>query len=116
MAYKPDTDVVEQSQGVMIAAALADAGHAVMIADPCALAAASAVLGERVTPFGDAAAAIAAARCVVIATPAAAYRALPAQAFATGPRRVVLDCWRVLPAEIGAVADVVYLGVGPSPV
>jgi len=116
MAYKPDTDVVEQSQGVMIAAALADAGHAVMIADPCALAAASAVLGERVTPFGDAAAAIAAASCVVIATPAAAFRALPAQAFATGPRRVVLDCWRVLPPEIGAVADVVYLGVGPSPV
>ena len=114
MAYKPQTDVVEQSQGVMIAEALVAAGHAVLIADPCALDAACAVLGDRVTPFGSASAAVAAADCVVMATPAAEFRTLPMAAFAGTPRKVVLDCWRILPAEIGAVADLVYLGVGPA--
>ncbi|HEY0421332.1 MAG TPA: nucleotide sugar dehydrogenase [Acetobacteraceae bacterium] len=111
MAYKPHTPVVEESQGVMIARALAAAGHAVMIADPVALDSATAVLGDAVTPMGDAGSAIQAAGVVVIATNAPEYAALTAADFA-GARRIVLDCWRVLTPDIAEVADVVHLGRG----
>ena len=110
MAYKPDTPVVEESQGVMIARALSAAGHVVLITDPEALDAASAVLGDAVTAFGSAEDAVEAADLVVIATPAAAFRDLPASAFRG--RKIVVDCWRVLPVEVGEVAEMVYLGRG----
>ena len=58
LSYKPDTPVVEESQGVMIARALAAAGHAVLIADPVALESAAAVLGDTVTPMSTAEAAV----------------------------------------------------------
>ena len=116
MAYKPDTAVVEQSQGILIAAGLSAAGHAVLIADPLALDAASAVLGGGVTPFDTAVAAITAATIVVIANPSAEYRLLPASAFAIGPRRIVVDCWRVLPPDFADITDIVHLGRGVTPV
>ena len=46
LAYKPDTPVVEQSQGMMIATRLAQAGYRVLASDPVALDNASAVLGD----------------------------------------------------------------------
>ncbi len=110
MAYKPDTPVVDESQGVLIARALAAAGHTVLIADPEALEAARAVLGDTVTAIGSAEAAVAAADLVVIATPAAAFRNLPVAAFRGG--KIVVDCWRVLSPEVGEIADLVYLGRG----
>ena len=110
MAYKPDTPVVEESQGMMIARALAAAGHRVLIADPEALDAAGAELGDAVTAFGSAAAAVMAAELVVIATPARAFRDLPVAAFRGG--KIVVDCWRILAVEVADVADLVYLGQG----
>jgi UDPglucose 6-dehydrogenase len=113
MAYKPHTPVVEESQGVMIARALASAGHAVLIADPVALENAIAVLGDAVTAMGSAQSAIQAASVVVISTPAPEFAALTAADFADGrTRRTVLDCWRVLSADVADSADVVYLGRG----
>lgn len=115
MAYKPDTPVVEESQGVMIARALADAGHTVLIADPEALDAAAAALGEAVEPVSTPEAAIANADIVVIATSAACWRALdPALFSANGKRRTVIDCWRILPPEAAETADIVLLGKGPA--
>ena len=110
MAYKPDTPVVEESQGLLIARALAEAGHKVLIADPEALDAARAVLGDTVTAVGSAEAAVVAAEIVVIATPATAFRNLPISAFRGG--KTVVDCWRILPAKVADVANVVYLGRG----
>lgn len=113
LAYKPQTPVVEESQGVMIARRLAQAGHAVVIADPLALDGAAAVLGDQVMLVGTPEAAIAMAEVVVVATPAAEFAALAPEAFAAdGRRRIVVDCWRVLPAAIASVADVVHTGRG----
>jgi UDPglucose 6-dehydrogenase len=110
MAYKPDTPVVEESQGVLIARALADAGHSVLIADPLALEAALGVLGDMVEAVSDAATAIGYAEVVVIATPAREWAALKPADF---PRRiVVVDCWRVLSPEVAEVVDLVLLGRG----
>ena len=113
LAYKPDTPVVEESQGVMIARALSAAGHAVLIVDPVALDSATAVLGDAVTPVSTAEAAVSAASIVVITTPAREFAALSPACFkANGGGKIVLDCWRVLSADVADVADVVHLGRG----
>ncbi|MCC6719552.1 MAG: nucleotide sugar dehydrogenase [Acetobacteraceae bacterium] len=112
LSYKPDTPVVDESQGVMIARALAIAGYSVLVADPVALDSAIAVMGESVTPMGTAEAAVREAGIVVITTPDRAFAALPAACFAGG--KVVLDCWRILPAAVAEIADVVHLGRGPA--
>lgn len=116
LAYKPQTPVVEESQGIMIARKLSQAGHEVIVTDPLALETASAVLGDSVVAVGSAEAAIGAADIIVIASPAPEFARLPATAFAAqGKRRVVLDCWRILPAEVADLADVVHLGRGRQP-
>lgn len=112
LSYKPDTPVVEESQGVMIARALAGAGHAVLIADPVALESASAVLGDTVTPMSTAEAAVAAASVIVVTTPDRSFAALAPESFAG---KAVVDCWRILPGAVGEVADVVHLGRGIAP-
>jgi UDPglucose 6-dehydrogenase len=111
LAYKPQTPVVEESQGIMIARGLLREGFEVIVADPLALDGASAVLGDTVVAVDSAEAAIAAAEVVVIATPAAEFTELAPSAFTQGgTRRIVLDCWRALSADIAEVADVVQLG------
>jgi len=112
LSYKPNTPVVDESQGLMIARALAVAGHAVMVADPMALDSAMAVLGDRVTAMGSAEAAVAAAEIVVVTTPDPHFATLPASCFAGG--KAVVDCWRILPAAVAEVADVVHIGRGPA--
>jgi len=112
LSYKPDTPVVEQSQGLMIARALAEAGHAVLVADPLALDAAIAALGAAATPMDTPEEAVAAADIVVIATPDRAFALLPPACFAGG--KTVIDCWRILPPELAEVADIVHLGRGPA--
>jgi len=48
-------------------------------------------------------------------TPWPEFRAVPAEAFTRPERLTVIDCWRLLSRdEIGAVADVVYLGHGSA--
>ncbi len=111
MSYKPDTPVVEESQGVMIARALAAAGHAVLIADPVALDSATAVLGDTVTPMSTAEAAVAAAAVIVVTNPDRSFAALAPASFAG---KAVVDCWRILPESVGEVADVIHLGRGAA--
>ena len=113
LAYKPETPVVEESQGVMIARRLAQAGHAVVVADPLALEGATAVLGDAVLAAASPDAAIAMADIVVLATPAAVFAGLAPEAFrANGRRRIVVDCWRMLPPTFAEVADIVHIGRG----
>lgn len=109
MSYKPDTPVVEESQGLMIARALAEAGHTVLVSDPVALESAMGVLGAAATPVSGAAAAVARAELVVVTTPDRHFAALTPGDFAG---KTVIDCWRILPAAVAEVADVVHIGRG----
>lgn len=111
LGYKPDTAVCDESQGVMIAAALAAAGHTVLVADPLALDNAMAALGAAVTPMACAGAAAAAA-IVVIATPGDHFASLPAASFAGD--KTVIDCWRILPPGIAGSATIIHPGHGPA--
>jgi UDPglucose 6-dehydrogenase len=94
LAYKPATPVVEESQGVMIAAALANSGVAVTVHDPLALDAARAVLGDRVTYAASVKEAVAEAGLVLLATPDPAFAGL--QALLADREVIVIDCWRGL--------------------
>jgi UDPglucose 6-dehydrogenase len=113
LAYKPDTSVVERSQGLEVLERLAEEGHEVIAFDPKALESAQATVRRPFHAATSAEACVRAASLVVVMTPWPEFRAVPADAFARTPRLTVIDCWRLLSREeIGAVADVVYLGRG----
>jgi UDPglucose 6-dehydrogenase len=116
LSYKPNTAVIEDSQGVAIAAELAAAGYRVIISDPQSTAAATAVLGNRVEPVPEAGTCAEMSDLLIIATPWPAFRELPREALQRSGRRVIIvDCWGLLPAEdFRDVARLVYLG-RPSP-
>lgn len=108
MSYKPDTGVIEESQGLMLARRLNEDGYAVTIHDPAAAAAAASQLGPTVFQAASVSDALAQADLAIIVTPWPDYRGLDALA----PRRIpVVDCWRLLPHDSEKV-DVVWLGYG----
>jgi UDPglucose 6-dehydrogenase len=109
MSYKPETAVIEESQGIMLAKRLRDAGYAVTIHDPQANAPASAVLGSEIEPAPSAAEALRDVDGAVIVTPWPEYAKL--NDVAPARRVVVIDCWRMLPRD-GSPFDIVWLGHG----
>jgi UDPglucose 6-dehydrogenase len=116
LSYKPETGVIEESQGVALAARLSQARKEVYVHDPMALPGAMAVLQDKVVPLNSAEECVKAVDVLVITTPWPQFKVVPHAAFERkGARLQVLDCWRILPREqLAAVADIHYLGVGES--
>ena len=116
LSYKPDTDVIEESQGLMLARRLARAGCRVAVYDPAAMNNARGTLGDSVEYSESVGACAAAASVVVIATPWKDFQELrPQQLRQSGRRPVVIDWWRILPrAEFEPVADYIACGRGPA--
>jgi UDPglucose 6-dehydrogenase len=115
LAYKPDTSVVERSQGVDLVQRLVAEGHDVVAYDPKALGTAQTSISGAFRAAATAEACVREASLVVIMTPWPEFRAIPAEAFARSPRLTVIDCWRLLQQEeLGASADIVYLGRGAA--
>jgi UDPglucose 6-dehydrogenase len=116
LSYKPETAVIEESQGIALAARLSEERKEVYVHDPMALAGATAVLQDKVVPLASAEECVKAVDVLVITTPWPQFKEIPHAAFARrGPRLQVLDCWRILPREqLSAVADIHYLGVKGS--
>jgi UDPglucose 6-dehydrogenase len=113
LAYKPETSVIECSQGLAVVGHLVDAGRDVVAFDPKALGSAHAALGQRFRAAASAEECIRAASLVVLMTAWPQFRAVPPEAFARSPRLTVIDCWRLLSRqELTAFADVVHLGRG----
>jgi UDPglucose 6-dehydrogenase len=115
LAYKPDTYVVEESQGLALVARLLELGHRVIAYDPKALPAAQTTLRRPFDSAGSAAECVATASLVVVMTPWPEFRDIPQSAFSrTGPKLTVIDCWRITSPAATSVADVVYLGQGAA--
>jgi UDPglucose 6-dehydrogenase len=108
MAYKPDTPVVEESQGVMIARDLASHGVSVSVFDPLAMEGARWALKDNVRYGQDLADAVRNASTIVIATPSKEYAAAADLLCKAGV--TIIDCWRVLP-DAGD-ATLVHVGRG----
>ena len=112
LSYKPNTDVVEESPGLLLARALAEQGVDVVVADPAALPNAQLVLGDLVSWAHSTEECVAAADVVVITTAWQEFASLPVDVFAQGEhRKTVIDCWRILDQEIvSPIVDYVALG------
>lgn len=114
LSYKPNTDVVEESPGLLLVRTLAARGIDVVGFDPAAGANAERALdgaGRIVSSLDDAAEH---ADVIVLATAWDAFKALdPERLRREGGKRVLVDCWRLLPREAFADAvDYVELGKG----
>ena len=115
LAYKPLTNVVDESQGVMLAQDLCRRGVRVVVYDPAAMGTAQRLLGGEVV-FADSMEECAAqSHVLVIATAWEQFRSLkPAHLLQCRQGAVVLDCWRILrPEEIEPTARYMSLGLGP---
>jgi len=115
LSYKPNTDVVDESQGVELARHLLARGIPVILYDPAAMDNARAALGEGVTFASSAEECARQADVVVLTTPWDEFRNLsPAHLNYSNGRPVLVDCWRILERrQYESVADYVALGTGP---
>jgi UDPglucose 6-dehydrogenase len=114
LSYKPDTEVIEESQGVALAQHLLQAGARVVVYDPAAMDNAREKLVGRVTFASSAADCARQADVLVITTPWPEFKGLKPEDFKRNAGRpVVLDCWRLLPREkFEGVVDHLLLGHG----
>ena len=94
-----------------LAQRLADDGSEVMAYDPKAIGPARAQLRGEISFTATADACVAMSEVIVVMTPWSEFKSIGADVFARPERRMtVIDCWRILPDDIAAVADVVHLG------
>jgi UDPglucose 6-dehydrogenase len=117
LAYKPDTPVVEESQALMVAQQLAQAGYTVQVHDPQALDQAREVLGDLVTYFPDPHTCVKNASAVVLLTNWPPYARLDWAALAelTAPDPLLLDCWGTLKGKIPPQFRYLGVGLGAAP-
>jgi UDPglucose 6-dehydrogenase len=114
LSYKPDTEVIEESQGIAIAQALLDTRARVAVYDPAAMENAKRVLSGDVVFAANAAECVRQSGVLAITTPWAEFQDLPLAAFQRANGHVtVVDCWRVLPEKVaGAIEGYLTLGKG----
>jgi UDPglucose 6-dehydrogenase len=113
LSYKPHTEVTEESQGLQLAKFLSTAGVSVVVYDPAAM-------DNARKELRGAAYATSAADCarqadvLVITTGWPEFKNLTPADLKPGDRRpAIVDCWRVLPAELFAeMTEYVRLGYG----
>ena len=99
LTYKPDTDVVEESFGLLLAQELSSANLPVIVYDPTADAARALNNYKSIRVASSAQECIAESKVVVLATPWQEFRDLRAALWARpgySEPRVVIDCWRAL--------------------
>lgn len=117
LAYKPDTPVVEESQAIMVAQQLAQAGCTVQVHDPQALDQAREILGDLVHYCPDPETCVKNASAVVLLTnwPLYARWDWPALAELTAAEPLLLDCWGTLKGKIPPKFRYLCIGVGAAP-
>jgi UDPglucose 6-dehydrogenase len=116
LSYKPDTNVIEESQGLMLASALLTEGLQVIVYDPAAMEPARKVLGPDVQYASSMEDCTSQADVLVVTTPWDEFKSLRPENLRRREKRVVLiDCWRVFSShEFAGVAEYIALGVGPN--
>jgi UDPglucose 6-dehydrogenase len=114
LSYKPDTGVIEESQGVALAKYLLQSGARVVVYDPEAMDGAREQLEGRVTFASGPAECARQSDVLAITTPWPEFKQLIPQDFRRqGRKAVVLDCWRILPREkFEEVVEYLTLGYG----
>jgi UDPglucose 6-dehydrogenase len=113
LSYKPNTGVIEESQGLHLAQCLLSTGTAVIVYDPVAMVNARQHLIGRVTFARSAAECVQQSDAFAVTTPWAEFGAIsPADLKRTDGSVVVLDCWRMLDrSAFMTVSDYRLIGV-----
>jgi UDPglucose 6-dehydrogenase len=116
LSYKPDTEVIEESQGVMLAEALLREGTPVVVYDPMALESARAVLGDRAAYAGSAVDCLKQSKVAVLVTPWKEFGNLRAADLGSHAAQLTLiDAWRqVVPEFRAALGSYIAIGVGST--
>jgi UDPglucose 6-dehydrogenase len=96
LSYKPDTGVIDRSQGIMLAAELGRIGRRVVAHDPLAIEPARAALGAAVSFAASTGDAVAAAEAVVVMVPWPEYKNFFASWSGGERTSLVVDCWRLI--------------------
>lgn len=117
LSYKPNTNVVEESQGVLLSEALVKEGFTVTVYDPAAMENAKGILKSTVAYAASLEKGIESSAVLVIMTPWEDFRRIePAAVTAGGRRKVLIDCWRMLDGEkFRKVCDFTALGTTLAP-
>jgi UDPglucose 6-dehydrogenase len=110
LSYKPDTAVIDESQGLLLSEMLAERGLQVTAYDPLAMEATRRVLGDQIKYAESASACIADADVVLIATPWREFRGIDYSRAAKGRGQLVIDCWGMLDGDGGSASNVLRLG------
>jgi UDPglucose 6-dehydrogenase len=112
LSYKPDTEVIEESQAMLLARELLEGEQELLVYDPMAMAAARAVLGERPEYCASAEECVRRADVLVVTVPWKEFSRIPAAAFRrNGPRPVLVDAWRIAPQAWRRETEYVPVGV-----
>lgn len=115
MSYKPNTDVIVESQGLMLAQSLLSSGLRVSVYDPVAMSAVRQSLQGNVVFSSSMEECVGEARLLVIATPCDQFKRLQAKHLRPGPPRpIIVDWWRILRPENFKEADYVGCGLGET--
>ncbi len=112
ITYKPDTDVVEEAFGLLLAQELATAGVALAVFDPAADAGRALAGCRGVRCASSARECIAESEVIVLATPWQEFREIAAADWVSGGgTRTVVDCWGVL-NHLEGVTELRYVRLG----
>lgn len=118
IAYKPATDVIVESQGLMLAEHLAKLGISVTAYDVAAMDNAKAVLGDKVRFVGSPRDCVHGADVVVVTLPCEEYLQITPEDFSDKHRSkhgmaTVIDCWRLFRGKgVDLTGCTRYLAVG----
>jgi UDPglucose 6-dehydrogenase len=114
LTYKPNTDVTEESFGLLLAQELSAANLPVIVFDPSADAGRALSSQRSVRIAGSAQECIAESSVAVLATPWQEFRDLPASSWlrpAEAEPRVIIDCWRAL-SHLDGLEGLIYVKLG----
>jgi UDPglucose 6-dehydrogenase len=112
LTYKPDTDVVEEAFGLLLAQELSSGNVPVVVYDPAANVGRAISTCKMARGAGSAQECIASSGVVVLATPWKEFRDVPMEQWVAGGKpRVVIDCWRVL-NHLDGVSGLRYVRLG----
>lgn len=110
LSYKPNTPVIDESQGVLIAQILLDRGFNIVAYDPVAIDAARNVFGDRIKYAPSAQNCILDVGAVLIATPWEEFKQLEYAPLNGSKAPIVIDCWGILGEKMVRSARVLRLG------
>ena len=110
LSYKPDSNVIEESAGFLLAKSLVGSGASVTVHDPLAMEAVRGVLGDAVVYASSVEEAIHDKDVIVIMNPDRAYAGVD---LASIPQSTtVVDTWRLLRTQAGDRPNYVGVGLG----